>query len=256
MNKLAIAALAALAATSALAVEGTIKTDKDTRSGDIKWQSRTKSYALTYKKGSTNVSAEYPLADVVRLDIDKPATFDKLVEMVKSGRGAAAIGGLSAIVKDYKMLVWDKPAGRYLVEAYLAAGQAQKAFETATGIIAEDKTAAYVGELAPAYWQALLKLGKTQQLENCLRKAASEGDRASSAEALMMRGDMIIATDGDTHDAHRKALTDAYLRVALMYTDPACKDARREAMNRCAASLDKLGMAARAEGMRTQAKSL
>ena len=256
MNKLAIAALAAVAAASAWAIQGTIKTDKDQRSGDIKWQSRTKSYSLTYKKGNTNVSAEYPIGDVERLDIEKPAAFDKLVGLVKAGQGASAIAGLSAIVKDYKMLVWDKPAGRYLVEAYLAAGQAQKAYETASGIIAEDKSAAYMGELAPAYWQSLLKLGKNQQLENCLRKATAEGDRAASAEALMMRGDMILATDGDTLDAHRKALTDAYLRVALLYADPACKDARREAMLRCASSFDKLGMAARAEGMRTKAKTM
>jgi len=154
MNKLAIAALAAVAAASAWAIQGTIKTDKDQRSGDIKWQSRTKSYSLTYKKGNTNVSAEYPIGDVERLDIEKPAAFDKLVGLVKAGQGASAIAGLSAIVKDYKMLVWDKPAGRYLVEAYLAAGQAQKAYETASGIIAEDKSAAYMGELAPAYWQS------------------------------------------------------------------------------------------------------
>lgn len=256
MKKLALAALAAFAVSSAWAVQGTIRTDKDTKSGDIKWQSRSKSYQLTYKKGSTNVSAEYPLSDVERLDIEKPANFDKLVELVRAGQGASAIGGLDGIVKTYKMLVWDKPAGRYLVEAYLAAGQAQKAYETATGIITDDKSAAYAGELAPAYWQALLKLGKNTQLENCLKKAASTGDRVSSAEALMMRGDMILANEGDTPDAHRKALIDSYLRVALMYNDPPCKDTRREAMLRCASSFDKLGMAARAEGMRTQAKTL
>jgi len=256
MKKLALAALAAFAVSSAWAVQGTIKTDKDTRSGDIKWQPRSKSYQLTYKKGSTNVSAEYPLTDVERLDIDKPANFDKLVELVRSGQGAGAIGGLDGIVKTYKMLVWDKPAGRYLVEAYLAAGQAQKAYDTATGIISDDKSAAYTGELAPAYWQALLKLGKTTQLENCLSKAATTGDRVSSAEALLMRGDIIIANEGDNAEAHRKALTDSYLRVALMYHDPSCKETRREAMMRCASSLDKLGMAARAEDMRTQAKSL
>lgn len=256
MKKLAFAALAAFVASSAWAVQGTIRTDKDTKTGDIKWQSRTKSYQLTYKKGSTNVSAEYPLSDVERLDIDKPANFDKLVELVRNGQGASAIAGLDGIVKTYKMLVWDKPAGRYLAEAYLAAGQAQKAFETASGIIADDKTAAYVGDLAPAYWQALLKLGKNTQLENCLNRAASAGDRVSSAEALMMRGDMILANEGDTPEAHRKALTDSYLRVALLYNDPPCREARRGAMMRCAASFDKLGMAARAEGMRTQAKTL
>ncbi len=229
MNKLAITALAAVAAASAWAIQGTIITDKDQKTGDIKWQPRSKSYSVTFKKGNTNVAAEYPIADVKSLDIEKPQSFDKLVGLVKTGQGASAIAGLSAIVQSHKMLVWDRPAGRYLVEAYLAAGQAQKAYDTAAGIIAEDRSAAYMGELAPAYWQALLKLGKIQQLENCLRKASSEGDRVASAEALMMRGDMILATDGDSVAAHRKAPADAYPRVVFMYNDPVCKDARRDA---------------------------
>lgn len=256
MNKLAMATVVALAASSAWSMPGTIKTSTDTRKGDISWQRSSKSYVLTYKKGQTDVQAQYPLADVERLDIDKPANFDKLVEMVSRGQGASAIGGLTKIVQDYKMLVWDKPAGRYLVEAYLDANNAQKAYDTAQSIISEDRDAAWKGDLAPAYWQALLKLGKNTQLENCLRKAATSGDRACAAEATVMRGDVILATDGDTPDAHRKALSEAYLRVALMYPDEPCKSARGAAMMKAALSFDKLGMAARAEGMRTQAKTL
>ena len=256
MNKLAMATVVALAASSAWSMPGEIKTSTDRRKGDITWQRSTKSYVLTYKKGATDVQAQYPLDTVERLDIDKPANFDKLVDMVGRGQGASAIGGLSKIVQDYRMLVWDKPAGRYLVEAYIAANNAQKAYETAQAIISDDRDAAWKGDLAPAYWQALLKLGKNTQLENCLRKAATSGDRASAAEATVMRGDVILATDGDTPDAHRKALAEAYLRVALMYPDEPCKAARATAMQKAAFSFDKLGMAARAEGMRTQAKTL
>ena len=256
--KKAIFALAASAvlAMPAYAVQGTIKTEKDSKTGDIKWQGRSKSYSLTYKRGTTNVSAEYPLADVVELDIEKPKNLEQLISAVQPGQGAASVAGLSAIVQNYRMLVWDKPAARWLVKAYLAAGQAQKAYETARGIISDDETAAYSGELAPAYWETLLKTGKATQLENCLKKAASSGDRATSAEALLMRGDMILAAEGDNHAAHRKALTDSYLRVALMYNDPKCRDVRRDALLKCAASFDKLGQGVRAENMKTQAKSL
>ncbi len=256
MNKLAMAALVALGASSAWAVNGSIKGEKGSWTGDIKWQSRAKSYLISFKKGNTEVSAECPLDKVERIDIDKPAGYDKAVELVTRGQGASAIGSLSKIVQEYKMLVWDKPAGRYLVEAYLAAGNAQKAYETASGIVSEDKSAAWSGELAPAYWQALLKLNKTTQLENCLKKAAASGDRASSAAALVMRGDVILANGGDTPESHRQALTDAYLRVALMYNDEPCKEARASAMRKAAQSFDKLGMAARAEAMRTQANTL
>lgn len=256
MNKLVAAAMVALAASSTWAIQGTIKCDKGTWTGDITWMASKKTYSVSYKKGQTNVSAECPLADVERLDIPKPAGFDKAVEMVRRGQGSAAIGILTKIVADYKMLSWDKPAGRYLVEAYLAANNAEKAYQTAQSIIGNDKDAAWTGDLAPAYWQTLLKLGKNQQLENCLKKASSSGDRATSAEALVMRGDMILVAGGDTPDTYRQALTDAFLRVALMYPDEPCKDARASAMMKAASCFDKLGMAARAENMRTSAKAL
>ena len=223
--------LAVTAATSPLwAIQGTIRTATDSKKGDIKWQPRSKSYAVSFKKGNTMVSAEYPLADVEELDIEKPAGYDKAV--------------------------WDKPAGRYLVEAYISANNAQKALEVAEGVIKDDKSAEWKGELAPAYWQALLKLGKTQKLEGLVKKAAISGDRAASANALVMRGDMILASEGTSPEGYRKALTDAYLRVALMYADEPCREARVDAMQRAADCFDKLGQAARAEQLRSQARKL
>lgn len=256
MNKLAVATVVALAASSVWAMPGTIKTSTEQRRGDITWQRSSKSYVLTYKKGAADVQAQYPIGDVLQLDIDKPASLDKLIGLVNGGQGSSAIAGLTKIVQDYKMLVWDKTAGRYLVEAYLSANNAQKAYETAQAIIGEDRDSAWKGELAPVYWQSLLKLGKNTQLENCLRKAVMSGDRASAAEATLMRGDVLLATKGDLPDVHREALSESYLRVAFMYADDECKEARRAAMRRAAASLDKLGMAARAQSMRDQANSL
>ena len=70
-----------------------------------------------------------------------------------------------------------------------------------------------------------------------------------------MRGDIIMTT-GDTPEVYRKALIDAYMRVALMYTDEPCRAARASAMNKAASCFDKLGMASRAEALRAQAKQL
>lgn len=253
---LAITAIAALAAAELMAIQGTVYTETDSKQGDIKWQPRTKSYAVSFKKGPTVVSAEYPLADVVRLDIPKPAALAKAVEMVDGGQGAAAAPALAKIVADYRMLTWDKVAGRYLAQAYLAAGQADKAYAVCNAIIGEDKSAAWSGDLAAAYWQTLLKLGKGSQLESVLKKAASSGDRAASAAALVMRGDMIVAAGNDAPDSLRTALRDGYLRVALMYNDPACSRERAEAMMKAAQCFEKLGQVARAEHLRTQAKKL
>ena len=256
MKKTALLAMAVAAASAAWALPGTVKTDTDSKTGEIKWSPRTKSYTVTFKRGQTAVSAEFPLDTVVSIDVAKPANLDKLAELVRSGKGASAVEGLKAIVTTYKMLVWDRPAARWLVQAQLDSNKANDAYLTAQELIKEDKTAAYIGDLAPAYWQTLLKLGKTQQLENCLRMAASSGDRAASAAALAMRGDMIVAGGGDAPDSYRKALTDAYLRVALLYTDAPCREVRRGALMKCAMCFEKLGMGARAEKMKADAKSL
>ena len=249
----AAAAIAALASSAALAVPGTVKTATETKTGDVKWNRVSKEYAVTVKKGGASMTFTYALAEVVDLDVQKPANYDALVAAVERGRGAGAVLDLAGIVQGYKMLKWDKPAARWLVEAHLQANDPQKAFEAAQAIVAEEKSYAYVGDFAPAYWKVLLKLGKHQQLENCLKKAAASGDRASSANALVMRGDVIIANGGDKAETYRKALVDGYLRVALMCKDAPCAAARAVALEKCAFCFDKMGWAARAEEMRAEA---
>ncbi len=257
MKKLAMSILALAAASSAWAIPGTVTSSKGGAStGDVKWRARDKSYVITVKRGQTEMETVCPLADLESLDIARPAALDKAIEAVQSGQGASAVPALAKIVADYKMLVWDKTAAKYLVSAYLAANNAQKAEEVSKTLLADDRDAAWKGDFAPAYWQVLLKLGKTQILENNLRRAASAGERATSAEALNMRGDIILAQGGDSPDSYRKALTDAYLRVALMYLDDPCKEARFNALNKAAQCFDKLGMAVRAEDMRNRAKSM
>ena len=251
MKKLMVV-VAAMAAANAFAIQGSVSTETETFAGDVKWHARDKKYVI--EKGK--ISKEFKLADVTGLNIPKPAAYDKAVSQIEAGQGAAAIPALTKIVADYRMLQWDKPAGRYLALAHLAAGNAQKAYDACKPIIAEDKAAAYSGDLAAAYWQALLKLGKTQQLEGLVKKAAISGDRAASANALVMRGDMILASEGTSPEGLRKALTDAYLRVVLMYADEPCRDARIDAMQRAADCFDKLGQAARAEQLRSQARKL
>jgi len=251
MKKL-ILGFAAAAAMNLWALQGTLTTETETVTGDIKWQARDKQYVI--EKGK--VTKEFPLDDVTGLDIPKPAGFDKTVQLIDEGKAAAAIPVLAKIVADYRMLQWDKPAGRYLALAHLAAGNAEKAYQACQSIIADDKKAAYTGDLAAAYWQAMLKLGKLQQLETLLKKAATSGDRMASAAALVMRGDIIVSTSNDAPDKLRDALRDGYLRVVLMYRDADCARERAEACLKAAQCFDKLGQSARAEKLRAQAKAI
>ena len=245
-----------LAAASAFAIQGTLTTETETLTGEIKWQGRNKQYVISVKKGSTMVDMERKLEVVTRLDIPKPAGYDKAVQSVEAGQGTAAIPVLSKIVADYRMLQWDKPAGRYLVLAHLAAGNAQKASDACLPIISEDKSAGWTGDFASAYWQALLRLGKKEQLESLLKKAASSGDRAASAAALVMRGDIIVQGSNDAPEELKKALRDGYMRVVLMYQDAECRSARADALLKAAKCFDKLGQASRAENLRAQAKQI
>ena len=250
MKKTLILSLAALAVPELFAIQGTVSTGAESFAGDVKWHARDKKYVV--EKGK--ITKEFKLADVTDIEVAKPAGFDKAVQMVEGGQGSAAVPALTKIVSEYRMLKWDKPAGRYLAIAYLAAGNAKKAYDACQPIVSEDKTAAYTGDLASAYWQALLKLGKTDQLEGLLKKAAASGDRSSSAAALVMRGDIIVTASNDKPEELRRALTDGYLRVVLMYQDAPCARERAEACLKAAQCFDKLGQSGRAEQLRAQAK--
>lgn len=252
MRKTMLMTVAALAAAELFAIQGTVSTAVESVSGDVKWHARDKKYII--EKGK--ITKEFKLADVTSLDIPKPAGFDKAVQAVENGQGASAVATLTKIVADYRMLQWDKPAGRYLTLAHLAAGNAQKAYDVCSPIVAEDKSAGYSGDLASAYWQVLLKLGKREELEKMLKKAATSGDRPASAAALVMRGDIIVAASHDSPAELKKALRDGYMRVVLMYQDADCVRERREALRKAAGCFDKMGQAARAENLRAQAKMM
>lgn len=248
--------MAAMAAAELFAIQGTLMTESETLKGDIKWVARTKQYAITITKDKRQIEMERKLEDVTALDIPKPAGYDKAVQQVENGQGTAAVPVLSKIVNDYRMIQWDKPAGRYLALAYLASGKAKEALDACEQIIAGDKAAAWSGDLAAAYWQALMKLGKRDKLEELVKKASISGDRQASAAALVMRGDIIVQGSNDAPEELKKALRDGYLRVVLMYQDDVCRRERGEAMIKAAACFDKLGQAARAEQLRAQAKSI
>ena len=74
MRKTAMMAVAAMAAANLWAIQGSLTTDTETLTGDIKWQARGKKYIVSVKKGKTMLDMERDLADVRSLDIPKPAS--------------------------------------------------------------------------------------------------------------------------------------------------------------------------------------
>lgn len=251
MRRSAMAILAALVASAAFAdITGSVTTEQgDTHKGTVRWSTRDKAYAITTKGG---IEIQVKPTDVATIDIDKPAGYDEAVAKVEAGQGKTVVDVLQKIVKDYAHLQWDKTAGGYLARAYIAAGDAAKGLRACEEIIDSDSSAAFKGELAPAYWDALIALDRKAKLESCLEKAAKSGDRFSRGASILKRGDLVLKAKGEGNDAVKQALIDGYLRVVLLYRD--VPQLMPEALSKAAKCFEKLNQSGRADAMRTQLK--
>ena len=247
---IALSAVAALAAPAAVTGSLTLE-NGDVEKGAIRWSAREKAYVMTKGK----VEQQFKETDVAEVNIEKPATFDAAVAQVAKGQGAAAIPALQQIVRDYAHLQWDKVAGRYLAEAYVAAEKPADALKVCDDIIKGEDSAAYSGDLAPAYWSALLSLNRRTPLEKNLEKAMKGNDRFARGAALIMRGDIAMKDGSESADACKKALSDGYLRVVFLYKDPEfAEKLQPEALYKAAHCFDKLSQSGRADFMRTELK--
>lgn len=235
--------------TPALFAQGQIPaklTLKDGRTvqGKVRWMPASKKYVLATK----NTEIQLPLSQVKSVEVPMPSKLRPAIKAVQAGRGAAAIPVLKGIVKNYAMLRWDEPAAQYLAEAQLAAGDAAAAVKTCEGLINVREELAYVGDVAPIYWQALLKTGKTAKLGDLISKAIAQGSPSVSARALLMRGDMLMEKREPLN-----ALKDGYLRVIILYGN--VKEVQPEALFKGAKAFETLGQSANAERLRTQLRT-
>jgi tetratricopeptide (TPR) repeat protein len=249
-TKMGMIALALVVAGSASAqITGTIiNKDDKAISGAIRWKNSQKAYAVA----QGNVDIEVPLANVKEVQVPRPKEYDTAVNLIQQGNPSGAVPLLEKVANDYLMLQWDTLATRLLGDAYLKAGEADKALRVCEKIVTADPEKGYLGEMAPIYWQALLKLDRKSKVEDLVTKAIKSGNRESSAFALLMRGDLLAAS-GDTQEISKKSLRDGYLRVATLYRD--VKTAQPEALYKAAKCFEKLGQTARSDQMRTTLKS-
>lgn len=250
MKKLAIMALATAVVSSAWAIQGKLtKKDGGEVKGDI---TITRKGDYTVKQG--NASVEVAAGDVVKVSVPPPKDYKAILE----SRDAAK---LQKIVNDYRKLGWDLEAGSVLVEVLLESKQVDKAYGVATKLIEGDKRLAYTGIVAPAYWRTLLAKGDRDTLEKQLTKAQGSGDQYAYCWSLILRGDILHDEAKNEEGAQRektlrKALTDGYLRVALLFredADDGCRLASRQAMERCSRVFEELGNNVYAEFLKAEA---
>ena len=246
------AMLLATGVAAAADIAGAIVTkDGKKIEGTIKWKNRDKAYAIkTQSSGQVELLMGPDLID--RLIIPKPKELAAVEATIKKGGSVvSAISVLNKIIAEYYMLNWDQRATRLLADAYIINGDASKAIKACEKIIAGNPEAAWKGEMAPAYWSALLMGDRPAKLEDLIIKAIKNGDRSTSAFALIMRGDMIQKASS-TNESARKALRDGYLRVVTLYSG--IKAAQPEALYKAARCFEKLGQTSRADQMRTTLK--
>ena len=245
---LATLVFAASATMSAAAADiiGSITDAQGTHKGVVRYSMKSKTYFVQTKQGGALLEVEVSPADVTAIDIEEPKGWAQAVERVEKGQGASAIKYFDSVVKMYN----------HLADAYLSMGNVDKAEESCKAVVRANPEAAFKGEFAPIFWKVLVQLGKKDQLEKLLAKAAASGDRYSSGAALIGRGDLILAS-GESAESIRAALVDGYLRVALMYTDgKIAEQLRPEALAKSAQCFEKIGQAGRADQMRSELKRL
>ena len=227
-------------------VSGTIHTvDRKTVQGQIRWMSVAKKYVvLTVRPGGGQFELELQPSQVDRIVVPQPKELAPAVQAARAGNLAAAIPVLEKIVKDYAMLQWDEPAARALAEAQLANNNAAAAAKACEVVIAMKPEAAFMGDLATIYWQALLKANRSAKLNALLDEAIKKGGREASANALVMRGDLLM-----DRKLPRDALKDGYLRVVVLYEN--VRAVQPEALYKAAKAFEALHQNPNAEKMRT-----
>jgi hypothetical protein len=243
LEKFAVLALA-LAGTcvaGAAPVKGiVVKNGGERMQGFISWRLRDKAYDIR----QDNLSFQIPLADVADLVIPKPQNFDAAVQS-----GNVTI--LKKIQEEYDHLKWDVEAARELAIIYLKTDPAA-ALSMCEAVEKKDPKSAYVGKFAEVYWQVLIANNRNSKLEEFLAKAASSGDRYSSAAALIARGDLILKRDNSA-EGQKKALAEGYLRVYFLYDD--VPEIKKKAMRKAVECFRATGHGARANAMETELRS-
>ncbi len=256
MKKFSIALCTLMAALVALPVlaepVGTVFTASGSTRGKLRWKNSAKEYVVTSDKGAV---VTYSEDDVTNVDVDRPKTLDANIAKVKAGGAglASAITALEALAKEYQHLKYDREATQWLATACVAQGNAAKAIKACETVIRDDETAAYMGPMAVAYWDALIKDGKNKtKLDLLLEKAIASGDTTAAASALVKRGDAVMAR-GSARANCEEALRDGYLRVILLYADPS-SEAYPEALSKGAKAFEGMGQSSVASRLREQLK--
>ena len=199
------------AVSYSFAINGIIvkSANKDRIKGDIRWQQSKKQYLVTRADGITMTLTPSQVDQII---VAKPAGFDKAVKDVIAKRYDAALPVLEKIMSDYKMLDWDVKATRYAAEAQLGMKNPAKAILLCETLIRNNHKAAYQGDMAEIYWQALVEGDRKATLRKIMAKAIKEGPRELLPLVQIRRADVDMKDE-----KYKEALVDGYLRTIYFF---------------------------------------
>ncbi|MEI6563226.1 MAG: hypothetical protein WCO42_02835 [bacterium] len=203
----------------------TLKNGRVISAPTIEWRSSTGDYIVAAEGGAVPI----PLAQVARLNIERPAEFDQAIGLVKSRLFRQAVPLLEGIVSKYKMLNWDVDAGKWLVQCYLEINDPKKLATAMDALVAAGGTVP--NNTLMMYWKMLQKAGDVKRLNREITRTLGTGSPDFVATAYMMRGNAYLK-DGD----EASALAD-FLKVVTLFKNE--KAVQPEALFTAADLLDK-----------------
>ena len=228
----AAAALGLLVPAAALAANTVYLTNgKSIVAKSIQWRDATKDYQVE-PVDSAGATVPIPLKDVDRLEIDRPAAWDKAAQAISANQPDAAIPLLEGVIVSHKMLVWDNRARDALARIYMQRKNYAKAIAVLQDELANAPKQAVSPDVRRMYWEALLQTSQTNALRKELDEAVATGAGGAAAVALVIRGNM-LRDDGHPDEA----LAD-YLGAVLFYEG--VKEVQPEALYKAAELLDDL----------------
>lgn len=207
-----------------------LKNGRSIPAKSIQWREGSQEYRVEDFK---NTVIPIPLAQVDRLDIDKPADYERAKGMVDAGQGDVAIPILEKMVDEYKMRLWDNAARELLGKAYFQKRDYKKAGTVLEELFKNALPHQITADLRRFYWETLMLIPERQSsLKKDIETTITGGSRELAAAAILMRAKMYQA-----QGQREEALID-FLKVAVLFEDISAT--HPEALYNAAAVLDEM----------------
>lgn len=221
MGVLVLGGLAFPASASSI----TLQNKQVLNANTIEWREASRDYLVTAGGASRTV----PEDQVLQLNVDKPADYDKAQALIASRQHAQALAVLEGVIQKYRKLVWDVEALKLQVQCHVEMNDPRKAAASMDALFAAGAT--LTPALQKAYWTALQKAGDTARLQKELVRTLGTGPADLVAAAYLIRGNAYL------QDGNQEAALADYIKVVTIFKGE--KAVQPEALYNAAELLEK-----------------